>query len=123
MAQIQKKIFKEGYNSIEFSNIVTSSVKNPHSTMIVVKDRWHKYNFYVARYIDLDTIDTYNYACKFLASIAEEIKSTPAEAQMYQNNKKFNEFIDSELNKQSLANEEPVDWRDLPEWEELKLNE
>ena len=101
MAKIQKKIFRDGYGgTVEFSNIVSSSVTNPHSTMISIRTKEKTNNFYVARYIDLDSIGPFELESRvyaYLDSIKEEMKLTPAEAQMYRNNKNFKSIVKEEL--------------------------
>ena len=101
MAKLQKKIFKDGYDGyVEFSNIVSSSLSNPHSTFIQIISDGVTHNRWVNRYIDLDSIGPFKLDAQiynYLDSIKDELYETPEGAQMAYNNKKFNEFIDSEL--------------------------
>jgi hypothetical protein len=118
MAKLQKKIFKDGYGGyVEFSNIVSSSVTNPHSTFIQIISDGVTHNRWVNRYIDLDSIGPFKLDAliyNYLDSIKDELYETQWEAQMAYNNKKF-------LNNLELQKKEIVDWKDLPDWEELKL--
>jgi hypothetical protein len=98
MAKFQKKIFKDGYGGyVEFSNIVTSSVKNPYSTFIQIISDGVTHNRWVNRYIDLDSIGPFKLDAQiynYLDSIKDELYKTPAEAQMAYNNKKFSESLE-----------------------------
>lgn len=93
MAKIQLKKFKDDFGIVTLSNMVSSSVKNPHQTLITINSDNKTWTYHVHRYIDLDTIDTYANVWAFLDSIKEELKHTSAEAQMYQNNKQFKEMV------------------------------
>ena len=97
MAKIQLRTFKDDFGIVTLSNMVSSSVKNPHQTLITVNMDDKTWTYHVHRYIDLDTIDTYANVWAFLHSIKEELKQTSAEAQMYQNNKQFQAFVKEEI--------------------------
>ena len=104
MANLQKKYFKDSDGTtVSIRNILTSSVKNPHQTFITINldDKW--YTRYVARYIDLDTIDTFRDVWLFLDSIKDEMSDEQFLAEMIQNNKAHKNFIKEDIEEKGIV--------------------
>ena len=97
MAKIQLRKFKDDFGIVTLSNMVSSSVKNPHQTLITINSGDKTWTYHVNRYIDLDSINTYANVWAFLDSIKDEMFKERWEAEMYQNNKQFQTFVKEEI--------------------------